>query len=203
MGRRNITNSMSQSRNRITLHHTATHCNTLQHAATHIASSMSQSLSRITLHHTATHCNTLQQTATHIASSMSGSLSRITLHHTATHCNTLQHAATHIASAMSGSTSQIHSEEGGLYPLIESSKCHELTESWNITNSLRPIPTPPNNPSPDHKDMYIYFTAHTLTHTPTHIPTPPSGDTHRIVAVQQKNQNMCYTHIHKYTHTHV
>jgi len=45
----------------MSLHHTATHCNTLQHTATHCN----------TLQHSATHCNTLQ--------------------HTATHCNTLQH----------------------------------------------------------------------------------------------------------------
>jgi len=37
------------------LHHTATHCDTLQHTATHCS----------TLQHTATHCNTLQHTATH------------------------------------------------------------------------------------------------------------------------------------------
>ena len=48
-------------RHRLSLQHTATHCNTLQR--------------------TATHCNTLQRTATHCN----------TLQHTATHCNTLQH----------------------------------------------------------------------------------------------------------------
>jgi len=58
-------------RTRITLQHTATHCNTLQHTTTHCN----------TLQHTATHCNTLQHTATHCN----------TLQHTATHCNTLQH----------------------------------------------------------------------------------------------------------------
>jgi len=57
------------------LHHTATHCNTLQHTATHCN----------TLQHTALHCNALHHTATHYT----------TLQHPATHCNTLQHTATH------------------------------------------------------------------------------------------------------------
>jgi len=52
----------------------ATHCNTLQHTATHCES---------VLQHTATHCNTLQHTATHCN----------TLQHTATHYNTLQQTA--------------------------------------------------------------------------------------------------------------
>jgi len=43
----------------MTLQHTATHCNTLQHALQHTATHCS------TLPHTATHCNTLQHTATH------------------------------------------------------------------------------------------------------------------------------------------
>jgi len=40
---------------------TATHCNTLQHTATHIVKYCN------TLQHTAKHCNTLQHTATHTA----------------------------------------------------------------------------------------------------------------------------------------
>ena len=58
-----------------TLHHSATHCSTLQLTATLCN----------TLHHTAAHCNTLQHTATHCN----------TLQHTAAHCHTLQHTATH------------------------------------------------------------------------------------------------------------
>jgi len=50
---------------------TATHCNTLQHTATHFP-----------LQHTATHCNTLQRTSQYN-----------TLH--TKYCNTLQHTATH------------------------------------------------------------------------------------------------------------
>ena len=46
----------------ISLHHTATHCNTLQHTAIHCN----------TLQHTATHCNTLQHTGDHDRSSCSG-----------------------------------------------------------------------------------------------------------------------------------
>jgi len=48
--------------------HTATHCNTLQHTATHAYGG-----------HAQPHCNTLQHTATYCN----------TLQHTATHCNTL------------------------------------------------------------------------------------------------------------------
>jgi len=55
----------------ITLHHAATHYNTLQH----------------TLKHTAAHCNThLRQKSFWLCR---------TLQHTATHCNTPQHAAMH------------------------------------------------------------------------------------------------------------
>jgi len=79
------------------LHHTATHCNTLQHTATHCNTPPYTSthsgyqqrdvwaVIESELQHTATHCNTLQHTATHCN----------TLQHTATHFNTLPHAATH------------------------------------------------------------------------------------------------------------
>jgi len=60
---------------RVTLQHTATHCNTPQHTAAH----------RNTLQHTATHCNTPQHTAAH----------RNTQQYTATHCNAPQCTATH------------------------------------------------------------------------------------------------------------
>jgi len=62
---------------RITLQHTAPHCNTL--------------------HHTATHCNTLQHTATPGGLHVTNELQfveccfRITLQHDSTHCNTIQH----------------------------------------------------------------------------------------------------------------
>jgi len=54
----------------ITVHHVATHCNTLQHIVPN--------------------CSTLQQTATHQSPATHCS----TLQHTATHCNTLQHTTT-------------------------------------------------------------------------------------------------------------
>ena len=57
-----------------------THCNTLQHIATHCNAAWSTPCSTLQhTQHTATHCNTLQNTATHCN----------TLQHTATHCNTL------------------------------------------------------------------------------------------------------------------
>ena len=68
-----------------------THCNILQHTATHqaeaqarICTVQTELTNCNTMQHTATHCNTLQHTATYCN----------TLQHTATHCNTLQHTAT-------------------------------------------------------------------------------------------------------------
>ena len=58
------------------MHHTATHCTTLQHTATHCQTHTATNCS--TLHHTAAHCNTLQHTAAHCS----------TLQHTGTHCQT-------------------------------------------------------------------------------------------------------------------
>ena len=60
-----------------TLQHTATHGNTMQHAATHCKNAASRCT---TLHHTTTRCNTRQHTVTHSN----------TLQHT---CNTLQRTA--------------------------------------------------------------------------------------------------------------
>ena len=79
---------------RIPSHVAATHCNTLQHAATcymlarelaHSEAFHTESCRCNTPQRTATHCNTLQHTATHCN----------TLQHTAIDCNTLQHTATH------------------------------------------------------------------------------------------------------------
>jgi len=72
--------------------HTATHCNTSQHAATTLCNTCAEypywtitgKTTMHTLQHTATHCSTLQHTATHCN----------TLQHTATHCNILQHTCT-------------------------------------------------------------------------------------------------------------
>jgi len=58
-----------------------THCNTLQHTATHGTHCNTLHYTAAYTHASATHCNTLQHTATHCN----------TLQHTATHCNTLQH----------------------------------------------------------------------------------------------------------------
>jgi len=75
----------------MTLHHTASHCNsmqrtaTLQHTETHWN----------TLQHSATHCNTLQDTARHCNTLQLTATHCNTLQHTATHCNTLRHTATH------------------------------------------------------------------------------------------------------------
>jgi len=102
------------------LQHTAAHCNTLQHNATHSTSGACTCCcvgdvggGCITLQHTATHsicccgvaskgpCNTLQQTTTHYSAldlllqqCCRGALqSTAILQHAATHCNTLQHTS--------------------------------------------------------------------------------------------------------------
>ena len=66
----------------IKLHHTASHCITLQQNRV-AATTTIVSESAIEFKRTATHCNTLQHIATHCN----------TLHHTASHCITLQHTA--------------------------------------------------------------------------------------------------------------
>jgi len=86
------------------LQHTATHCNTLQHAACteqiNFRGSLSRSLSQHaatrcnTLQHAATHCNTLQHTATHCRT-LQDTAKTLPQTQTAAHCNTLQHTATH------------------------------------------------------------------------------------------------------------
>jgi len=64
--------------------YSATHCNTLQHTATHYTTPRLESVQQ-----TATHCNTLQHTASQDFASCSEA------HNTATHYNALQHIATH------------------------------------------------------------------------------------------------------------
>jgi len=59
------------------IHHTATHCNTLQHTT----------LQHTAVHHTSTRCNMLQHTATHCIIPHCNTLQSTTLQHTATHFN--------------------------------------------------------------------------------------------------------------------
>ena len=92
-----------------------THCNTLQHTATHCNMNASCLCTRTWWYGCATHCNTLQRTATHCNTLQhTATLTTLplrtyiwrngvencnthcnTLHRIATHCNTLQHTATH------------------------------------------------------------------------------------------------------------
>jgi len=87
-----------------------THCNILQHTATHECRCFTfriddRSLLHVQMQHTATHCNTLQRSAMHCNRWMlTGYLQEwrwhrplicVCMQHTATHCNTLQHTATH------------------------------------------------------------------------------------------------------------
>ena len=72
-----------------------THCNTLQHTATHCNTSDGRGILGYPQVSLCTHCNTLQHTATHCNTPDGRSILRypqVTLHtlqHTATHCNTL------------------------------------------------------------------------------------------------------------------
>ena len=83
------------------LHHVATHCNTMQHAATYCRFSSSSTAATLPLQHTTTYCNTLQHTATHCNTLQHTERHCNTLHTssstaaTPTHCNTLQHTATY------------------------------------------------------------------------------------------------------------
>jgi len=98
---------------------TATHCNTLQHATTHMSYFLFAVCCLLlgtcgcegTLQRAATHCNTLQHTAAHFNTPVvfliavcctvcvngrgSTATHCSTLQHTATHCSTLQHIAAH------------------------------------------------------------------------------------------------------------
>jgi len=84
--------------------HTATHCNTLQHAATHFFSHhiLCDLCSKTGLVHssTCTLCTVTAITATHYVATCCNTKHCVvtrcnTTQHTATHCNTLQHTATH------------------------------------------------------------------------------------------------------------
>jgi len=78
------------------MHAAATHCNTLQHTATHSIHAATSECMHL-MHAAATHCNTLQHTATHcntlhICISYTCRTNVYTCHiHTHTLCNTLQH----------------------------------------------------------------------------------------------------------------
>jgi len=90
--------------------HTATHCNTLQHTATHkmsIASRNDQRFSHCNaLQHAATHCNTLQHATGALHQEMLSDF------HIVTHCNTLQHTATHNRSITSSNDQRFSQTRG-------------------------------------------------------------------------------------------
>ena len=88
---------MSATLRNSTLQRPATHCNTLQHTATHRrhASAMGNvSSQRTATHYTATHCNILQHTATHCKTRQHTTHASATRNAVTTHCNTLQKTAT-------------------------------------------------------------------------------------------------------------
>jgi len=75
---------------------TATHCNTLQHTATHYRAESERKRPPTRVQHTATHCNTLQHTATHyhtIPHTLYKNWSQGD-YNTATYCNSVEQTAT-------------------------------------------------------------------------------------------------------------
>ena len=101
-----------------TLQHTATHCNTLQHATALREGNQSLFTHCNTLQHPAAHCNTLQHTATPCNTLQHCAKEIRAFSHTATHCNTLQHITTHYNTlqhpAIRYSTARRESEPGVL-----------------------------------------------------------------------------------------
>ena len=103
---------------RYSLQHTATdnisatHCNALQHTATHWCTCICrvQTLRRgmycnilqrrIWLQHTATHCNTLQHRDTRVYIGYGSCAAAFSATQKHSHCNTLQHTATHICTCI-------------------------------------------------------------------------------------------------------
>jgi len=108
----------------------ATHCNTLQHTATHCnksKTSMRVTLSKVpwssvyatthcnTLQHIETHCNTPQHIATHCNTSTGplrgvarNSIQGTSSIYVTTHCNSLQLTATHCNTHVHTTSSQVH-----------------------------------------------------------------------------------------------
>ena len=89
---------------RISLQHTAPHCNTLQNAATCCNTLQHTTPNCKTMQHTATQCNTQHRAAPHCTTDMQILMvyrllvrrkQCYTLRHTATHCNSLQPSSTH------------------------------------------------------------------------------------------------------------
>jgi len=138
-----------------TLRRTATHCNTLQHTATHYAESYTTYDADMThqLHETwrvnskscytrtGTHCNTLQHT----------------VQLTATHCNTLQHTATHLM------TRQL---KGLWYDRSWAARNTKPCTVYLQTYTLSPYPihTAGNNMKP----YTLYIKSYTITPYPIH-----------------------------------
>jgi len=82
----------------VTMHHTATHCNTLQHTATHcktLQHTTAQQRSTDICRNGATHCNTLQLPQRHCNTRQHTATHQKALQGTATHCITSQPTATH------------------------------------------------------------------------------------------------------------
>jgi len=132
--------------------HTATHCNTLQHTATHgycatpqssldwfkadlsarpdlIHRKIPHSAHCNTLKHTGTRCNRLQQTATDCNRLQQTASHCNTLQHTATHCSTLQHTATHGHCAA----------PPGFFDCFKTHVSARLDSSFRVTGWRRPI----------------------------------------------------------------
>jgi len=139
--------------------HTATHCNTQPHTATHYH----------TLQHTTRHCNTLPHTAItyleytrlyitvnihykHTATHCSVQTRCNTLQHAATRCNTLQHAATRCNNVSIIFVSQ-HTSKCELQ-----THCNTLQHTATHCNKLHA-----NKCTHTNKHTPLTYTKHTLT----------------------------------------
>ena len=82
----------------VTMHHTATHCNTLQHTATHcktLQHTTAQQRSLDICRNGATHCNTLQLPQRHCNTRQRTATHQKALQHILLHRNPLQHTEPH------------------------------------------------------------------------------------------------------------
>ena len=160
------------------MHHTATHCNTLQHTATALAgnSTCAPPPPSATQHNAshcnnATHCNTLQHTAPHCNTLHQRQQAtapvlllfrqpRNTLQHTATHCSTPQHTATHCTTLQHSAT-----------------QCNTVQHTATAPAGNSTCPPPPPS-AMQHTAAHCSTLQHTATHCNTlqHTATAPAGN---------------------------
>jgi len=147
-----------------TLQHTAAHCSTLQHTATHCST------------HTAAHCNTLQHAATRCSTLQTTAIHCNTLHHTATHCIALQHTRLiHIAQLNAAKIAQLYYSALLCWITLQhtATNCNTLQHTATHCNTLQ------------------HTAAHcsTLQHTAAHCNTIDSFTSHRRIRKKLRSYN--------------